>query len=216
MQFMGSCYNPNPGYTLENPKGAERVVALTIRLQKSRAFQTCIHFYYVIIGVSYPQKLSVYTRKSKMSWESCSTCHSTQEKKGFSNLVCVNFYYAIIGVSYTENPGYTLENPKWAERVVVLTTWRRENMAFQYVSTLTVRSLGSHDHLQNLTSSKRFSEDQFQKLNLIYSTIIFDNGIFKNNHCNFLIISYTVISLLGLNQKGVDTPNKRGRTMYLP
>jgi hypothetical protein len=89
-------------------------------------------------------------------------------------------------------------------------------MAFQYVSTLTVRSLGSHDHLQNLTSSKRLSEDQFQKLNLIYSTIIFDNGIFKNNHCNFLIRSYTVISLLGLNQKGVDTSNKRGRTMYLP
>ena len=89
MQFLGSFYNPNPEYTLENPKWAERVVTLTIRRRKSRAFQICIHFYCAIIqrhwGLIY-QKFWVYTRKSEMSWESCGTCHSTQENKGSSNM----------------------------------------------------------------------------------------------------------------------------------
>ena len=32
------------------------------------------------------RKSWVYTRKSKMSCESCSTCYSTQESDGFSNM----------------------------------------------------------------------------------------------------------------------------------
>jgi len=40
---------------------------------------------------------------------------------------------SIIGVSYTKNPGYTLENPKWVERVVILTIrlWRMKSMVLQ-------------------------------------------------------------------------------------
>jgi len=64
-----------------------------------------------------------------MSWESCNTYHSTQKNKGFSNmyllLLCDHW-----GLIYTKS-GYTLENPKWAERVVVLAIRRRKIRAFQ-------------------------------------------------------------------------------------
>jgi len=131
MQFLGSFYNPNPEYTMENTKWAERVVTLSIRRRKSMAFWICIHFCCAIIWVSYTKnpgytlenpkwaervvtrtirrrksrasqnmyspllcnhrcliytKSWVYTRKSKMSWESWNTYYSTQENKSFTNM----------------------------------------------------------------------------------------------------------------------------------
>ena len=66
-QLKALIYNPNPGYTIENPKGAERVEVLTIRRTKIRASQTCIHFYCAIIGVSYPETPGFALKKIKMS-----------------------------------------------------------------------------------------------------------------------------------------------------
>jgi len=45
--------------------------------------------------------------------------------------ICIHFYCTIIGVSHIGNPGNTLGNPKWAERVVVLAIRRRKIRAFQ-------------------------------------------------------------------------------------
>jgi len=58
--------------------------------------------------------------------------------------ICIHFSCAIIGawVSYTENLGYTLQNSKCAERVVILAIRRKKIGLFKYVSTFTVRSLG--------------------------------------------------------------------------
>jgi len=53
--IIGVSYTKNPGYALENLKRAERVVTLTIRRRKSRAFQLCFHFYCAIMGVSHTQ-----------------------------------------------------------------------------------------------------------------------------------------------------------------
>jgi len=76
----------------------------------------------------------VYTRKSKKSWESHWVVALTiRRRKSRAFQICIHFYCATIGVSYTqlENPGYTLENPKWAERVVVPAIRRRKRSAFQ-------------------------------------------------------------------------------------
>jgi len=64
-----------------------------------------------------------------MSWESCSTHYSMQEKWGFSNM------YALLlcdhwGLIYRKSC-CTLENSKWAERVVVRTIERTKRWAFQ-------------------------------------------------------------------------------------
>jgi len=40
--------------------------------------------------------------------------------------IMIIFYCAINGVSYTRNAGYTLENLKWADRVVTLIICRRK------------------------------------------------------------------------------------------
>ena len=67
--------------------------------------------------------------------------------------LCVNMYpllLSIIVVSYTKNPGYTLENPKWVERVVTLTirSWRRKSRVLQICIHLYCAILGV-SHTQN-------------------------------------------------------------------
>jgi len=129
MQFLGSFHNPNPGYTLENPKWAERVVTLTIRCRKSRTFQIFIHFHYAIIGVSYTQNPG-YTLENA-NWAERVVALAIWRKKSRAFQICTYFDCAIIGVSHIERLGYTLENLKCAESVVALAMWRRKIRAFQ-------------------------------------------------------------------------------------
>jgi len=63
----------NLGYTLGNPKWAERVVVVgAIRRRKFRALQICIHFHCAIIGVSFSElkiiKASLWMPWSKKMW----------------------------------------------------------------------------------------------------------------------------------------------------
>ena len=64
------------------------------------------------------QKLWVYTRNPRRAERVEAPIIRRKKIRAFE--ICTHFYYAIIGVSYTQHPGYTLENPKRAERVVAL------------------------------------------------------------------------------------------------
>ena len=54
---MGLFYNQTPEYAFENLQEAERIVAVTIRRRKIRAFRIRIHFYCANIALKKPLRL---------------------------------------------------------------------------------------------------------------------------------------------------------------
>ena len=109
---MGSYYNPNPEYTIENPNCAE--LTLSIRRRSGRRRKVGLFKYlstFTVGSLVSHIKIPGYTLENTNKAERDVT-RTIRLRKGGAFQICIHFYCGIIGVSFTQNPGYTLENPK--------------------------------------------------------------------------------------------------------
>jgi len=107
MEFLGSFYNPNLGYTLENQKGAEKDLVLTIGHGERE----------IMLFIGNPRGRSIMI--------------SIGHGENMDFQISIHLYCAIVGVLFTEFFGYTLENLKGAYRVAVLAIRCRKIKAFR-------------------------------------------------------------------------------------